>query len=147
MKRGNAENANDALNKVQQRMATAQQLANLSSATCVDDKLNAQIDQLVKDAKAATAQLPPATSTAVAQPNNAGAQQTFSNAVAQVRDLNRRLADTSEKALKAVEPSIDNGGNKDQMRAAARQVQAATRALQVRPCRHGALFALDTPAR
>ena len=113
-------------------MNTAQQLATLSSATCVDDKITAQIDQLVKDAKNVTNQLPPVTHSAVEQPNNAGLVQNFTNVVQQARELNRKLAETSEKALKAIEPSIDNGGNKDQMRAAARQVQAATRALQVR---------------
>lgn len=131
VKRGNQEGARAALAQVQPRLAQAQMLTNLAAATCVDDKITAQIDLQLKEAKQVETQLPPTTTSAVERPTDAKAQQTFTALVAQARDLNKRMAEAGDKALKAVEPSIDNGGNKDQMRAAARQVQAATRALQV----------------
>jgi len=51
------------------------------------------------------------------------------NNVKQTRELNKKFTDLAKKAALTQEPSIDNGGNKDQIRNAAKVVQYATMAL------------------
>merc|ERR1711943_150606 len=108
------------------RLLKQTELANRAAAMSADPELAKKARDEIGNAQTVLPQLESTAIAAVQKLSDANRKKELSAKVADARAVNERPTDAAKKAALAEEASIDQGGAKDQMRDAARDVALAT---------------------
>jgi len=128
LKRGDKDSAERSFKAAKHRLAKAEELGGEAAILCGDFNLTQQLLNQVELLKKQEASFENSGNQYI-KTQSKGNQDNLLNNVKQTRELNKKFTDLAKKAALTQEPSIDNGGNKDQIRNAAKVVQYATMAL------------------
>jgi len=128
LRRGDKDSAERAFKAAKHRLAKAEELGGEAAVLCGDFNLTQQLLNQVEQLKKQETSFDNSGNQYIKTQSKSN-QDNLLNNIKQTRELNKKFTDLAKKAAQTQEPSIDNGGNKDQIRNAAKAVQYATMAL------------------
>jgi len=128
LKRGDKDAAERSFKAAKHRLEKAEELGGEAAVLCGDFNLTQQLLNQVEQLKKQETTFDNAGNQYVKTQSKSNQDNLLAN-IKQTRELNKKFTDIAKKAAQTQEPSIDNGGNKDQMRNAAKAVQYATMSL------------------